>query len=461
MWWLLAAFGALAAGGMAGKLRRFTRRKTWEKAARSCGFEVVWRSGPKEEPQAIRVRAGQAELRIEDLEGLAAVVVPGPRGVSDVSISHDGYKHLERSEIQTGDELFDSRFWISGPEQFLRGVLDAETRRLLLGLNLDDWVEITRGETWVETSDKNLQSVLPLSLALGRRFARRADVVRLSMNARNDPEAGVRLQNLLLLIREHPGKSSTLVALRKACSDPAPEIRLRAAMASEGDHGDVLVELAESLVDDTVSAEAVSALDRELPFERRRAILGQALERGRVQTARVCLESLGRSGDAAAVDVLAEVLARESGKMAAAAAVALGATGSPAAEPPLLQALQREDTQVAAAGALARTGTAAAVLPLEEAAERTEDKELHRATRQAVAEIQSRLQGASPGQLSLAEGEAGQLSLAPAGPGRRSRAHAEDGHLSLAHAEVPLLPHVTDEPEQPSRNAREKDVRPV
>ncbi|HVR97938.1 MAG TPA: hypothetical protein VMW27_15070 [Thermoanaerobaculia bacterium] len=42
------------------------------------------------------------------------------------------------------------------------------------------------------------------------------------------------------------------------------------------------------------------------------------------------------------------------------------------------------------------------------------DSDLHRATRQAIAEIQARLPSASPGQLSIAGDEAGQLSIAPA-----------------------------------------------
>jgi len=67
----------------------------------------------------------------------------------------------------------------------------------------------------------------------------------------------------------------------------------------------------------------------------------------------------------------------------------------------------------------------AAVLPLEEAAESfSHGPELVRATRQAIAEIQSRLPGASPGQLSLAGVETGQLSLA-----------TESGELSLATAD--------------------------
>jgi hypothetical protein len=53
-------------------------------------------------------------------------------------------------------------------------------------------------------------------------------------------------------------------------------------------------------------------------------------------------------------------------------------------------------------------GTAGAVLPLKEAAER--DGDLRRAARQAIAAIQERL-GAKPGQVSLAGSEAGTLAL--------------------------------------------------
>lgn len=76
-------------------------------------------------------------------------------------------------------------------------------------------------------------------------------------------------------------------------------------------------------------------------------------------------------------------------------------------------------------------GDATAVQPLQEAAERSLfDLTLRQAARQAVAEIQSRLHGASPGQISLAEAEAGQLSLAP----------FEAGQLSLAPDENAQFP---------------------
>jgi HEAT repeat protein len=187
-----------------------------------------------------------------------------------------------------------------------------------------------------------------------------------------------------------------------------------------------------------VSAEAVSALERELPFESLKSILTRAARGRRLRTARACLEALGRRGASEAVGVLVEVMEQEEGELAAVAAWALGMIGSPAAEPSLIQALRRDlaNLRVFAAGALGRVGSAAAVLPLKEAAERSRsDFELRRATRQAIAEIQSRLPGASPGQLSLAGAEAGQLSLVEAEAGQLSLAADPAGQLSLDSAE--------------------------
>ncbi len=140
------------------------------------------------------------------------------------------------------------------------------------------------------------------------------------------------------------------------------------------------------------------------------------------------LEVLRTSGAATAVDALAKVMEQE-GELAIAVAQALGETGSPAAEPLLILALQSEraDLRMAAANALGRVGTASAVLPLKETARRSLfDFDLRRATRQAIEEIQTRLQGASPGQLSIAEAEAGRLSLATDQAGQLSISGAND-----------------------------------
>jgi hypothetical protein len=132
---------------------------------------------------------------------------------------------------------------------------------------------------------------------MGQRLSQPADVPRrLADNARGDPEAGVRLQNLHFLIRELPEAPETLEALRTACSDPSPAIRLQGAKGLGAEGRGLLLDLAESLVDDAVSAEAVSILGRELPFERTKAILDRALDRRLPKTAHACTEALGQKG---------------------------------------------------------------------------------------------------------------------------------------------------------------------
>jgi len=86
------------------------------------------------------------------------------------------------------------------------------------------------------------------------------------------------------------------------------------------------------------------------------------------------------------------------------------------AEPCLLAALKSDDgrVQVAAAEALGRAGSIAAVSALRAALLRTGPGHISfpHAVQQAIATIQSRVASASPGQISLAEGDGGRVSLA-------------------------------------------------
>ena len=112
---------------------------------------------------------------------------------------------------------------------------------------------------------------------------------------------------------------------------------------------------------------------------------------------------------------LLAALDEEDEELVAAAATVLGESGEAEAEEALIGALRREspEVRIAIAGALGRVGSAAAVAPLRElASQHPLDLGLRRGARQAIAEIHSRLTGASPGRLALAEGESGQLSLA-------------------------------------------------
>ncbi|MFP5286559.1 MAG: HEAT repeat domain-containing protein [Thermoanaerobaculia bacterium] len=399
------------------------RLEGWKNVVEWCGLQVE-ESTAALFPQ-LTARAEQVEVRIDAV---------GSQGQDTrIEVKAPVAPDFERVRIrprpaqgmQVGDSGFDHAFSVEGPELQVFALLDAGTRRRLLAVNAAGSLEISPGQILAVVSGAaSLSDVLPALLAVRKRLGAPIDVRRsLVENVKRDPESGVRLQNLLLLLRELPRDPATAEALRAACSDRLPEIRLRAARELGDDASrKALLELAHDLEDDTWSAEAVSALGPDLPVERAKALLGRAWSTGRLRTALACLEVLGRSG-AAAVEPLAEVLALHNAKLATAAARALEATGSPDAEPLLIQALQHPESDVreAAAKALGRAGSAAAVLPLKETAERFPlDLELRIATRQAIARIQSRIQGGSPGQLSLAGSEEGQLSLAEDPSGRIS-----------------------------------------
>ena len=424
--------------------RRHQQRRGWQDAIALCGLEV-------EETRwlPLRARAGRLEVRIntagsEEQHTLVAVVVPGPPDFNKVRIRPEAPDASQWvREIQTGDAELDRELFVEGPAPLVHALLNARTRHLLLSVSSESRLEISLGELRAVTSHRKLPDILPHLLEVGQRMAQPIDVLqRLAENANQDPEPGVRLRNLLLLVQERPGHPVTIESLRTACSDASPKIRLRAAEELGAEGRPILMEFAENRVDDALSAGAVLILDRELPFERTRAILDDALLSRRFQTARACLALLGRSGDTRAADTLAKVMAQEPGELAVAAAQALETTGDPAAEPPLILALQREhvDLRVAAANVLGRIGSVEAVLPLKEAAESfSRGPELRRAARQAIAEIQSRLQGASPGQLSLAEAETGQLSLAQEERGQLSLATDTGGQLSFPSGEAGQL----------------------
>jgi hypothetical protein len=429
-------FGGAVLGGSILESRR--RRKRWQKVAAECGLQQVVDVSSALHPQ-LKAQAGPVEVRIEssgqkDRPFRVTVRPPTPPGFHNVALRPEAPFRKVR-EIEIGDRSFDTAFVIQGPGLLVAALLDGETRRLMSKAN-HLRLEISSGELQgYLAADEQIPAALSLLLDLGRRLGRPLDVPqRLAENARQDPVPGVRLHNLLLLVRELPDDPRTAEAIQAARSDPSPEVRLR--LAKEMGFHDILEALARNLRDDAVSAEAVALLGQGLTFERTRDILERALSGRHPLTARACLEAIGNSADAAAVEVLAKTLEQGGAKLAAVAARALGATASPAAETPLIQALERDpEVRMAAARALGRVGTVAAVLSLKEEAEGSW-LDFRRAARQAIAEIQERLHGASPGQLSLAGAETGQLSLAQEG-GELSLAEDPAGRLSLPAGKDP------------------------
>ena len=362
------------------------------------------------------------------------VIVDGAGRLVPLSLSRESRGGLWQKhalgEIQIGDEGFDDDFVVNGPHTFVRAILDADTRRQLSSLLTAADLRVQGGRLQGDvpgrssgTHEVQVARTVSLLLEAARRLQRPSDLVaRLVQNALHDPVAKVRLANLLTLVAEYPERPATERALFEACGDESDMVRVRAAIP-RGERGrPILLEIASGSLDDGAGARAVAALDEYLPSDTVSDVLRRALRLRQMQTARACLVTLARRGEAAVRQVV-NVLSIEKGELAIVAAEALAATGSPDAEAHLVAALSRNipELRIAAARGLGRVGSASAVLPLKEAeARHAGETGFSRAAREAVAQIQERLTGASPGQLSLAAAEAGTLSLTEDERGRLS-----------------------------------------
>lgn len=301
--------------------------------------------------------------------------------------------------FEVGDPDFDAELAIvaSNPAA-VRAILDAKTRgRLRVAFRGDVPIRIgggalrTRLERGPGSAGLYDGATLGALVALAHRLEPSVEPEnRLKRIVTVDPLAAVRAAALDALLATAPEHPRTFEALRAAVKDAEPRVRLRAARAL-GDEGvPVLLALAtDRSAEDAVSAGAVEALGTRLPVEAACRAVESATRDYRVRTG------------VAAADVLASA-------------------NEPAVEAALVAALPApsNDLAVAAAHALGRCGTVGAIADLRAAEDRGGD--VRRAAREAVAAIQSRLTGATPGQVSLADGAAGQVSVVDAGDGRVS-----------------------------------------
>jgi hypothetical protein len=317
-------------------------------------------------------------------------------------------KQLGRPEIETGDDPFDAAFFVAGPEPMARARLHEPVRRRLLHLQGQMEISLLAGELKATIPaplkvglDDPLCRLLPVLIEVGHGLADAIDVPRrLADHARGEPRAAARRLSLhALLAVTSTANPHRQDALRAAGDDPDPGVRLDAALERGPEGVETLQRLAEALdVPEEVGARAIAHLGRQLPFERAQMAAERALSQGQ---SRVAVAALG----------------------------AIAAHGTPEAEALLIRALawNLRGADVAAAEGLRRIGTAAAVLPLKEAASRDAGRAFRVAVEQAITTIQARLDGAAPGQLSLAPTEAGRLSVGA----------TERGQLSVADVNVP------------------------
>jgi hypothetical protein len=331
-------------------------------------------------------------------------------------------KRFGRKEIEMGDEIFDAAVFIRGPELALQAALGPRTRWLVCellqtpGRIADGALHVLLRSTSIADTAKVRAAVVSMIDLAGRLKDPENLLARLRDRFHEEPAPGVRLRLLELLADRFPAEPEARAVFREALLATDDNLRLRAARVLGDEGRGTLIEIATYTDGDNAQAvRAIELLGRRLPIEGALEILNDSLRTGHHTVARAAIQTLGLHGGAAAIDRLAVVLAVGEPLLAAAAAHALADTEDPGVEPRLLAALPtaHPDVALALCHSLGRVGSSAAVAPLRETAlAATTDRTVALAARQAIAAIQARLSGASPGQVSLAEGESGDLSLA-------------------------------------------------
>lgn len=402
-------------------------------------FEVL-SSGPKDvlarnDRFSVKVRAGIEGLWEDDGRGKETYVW---REVFRIAIDSEALPKGIRfqreqdtgEDVLTGHPRFDDAVEVLGAPSVVLALFDAALRT-----SARQFVELggrfAAGQIYLVSQPGLSYGLISFALGLAVDIAERLAAsegggiyARLARNVREDPEAGVRLSNLLCLQEQFPLLAAARETSVAALDDESPWVRLSAArfLTHEGVPA-LKALLADESAPDEAAADAVTLLASRIPESDVGALLAPILKTHVGETQRRAIETLGRLHYTPAAGTLLVILERSNPRTAAAAAQALAALRHAAAEPALLHAAENDagELRAAAVRALGEVGTVHAVEPLMGLLERTRrDAGTARSIRAAIAAIQARLAGAGAGQLALASepDESGRLSLATPGPGR-------------------------------------------
>ena len=409
---------------------------------------------------------------MEGTRGLLTVAIEA--GSEAVRISATGFGHdvlclprnqfsselVPEPDVKINDPEFDAAVVVRGSEASIRALLGHETRRALrvmlsgqLRFQADAGTEVLSVVGQVKASGLQLTvprdgrdlfadvkhpGLPPTALCpvidLAERLVRPEDLAqRIADNTVSEPIAAIRIGNLKVLAREFSDHQATRAALVAALDDPADEVRLEAAKAVGDDGVRTLMRIAVAAASqDARASEAIAALGDRFTSRHARWALRRAIPARRRLVVKACLERLVTVDDARTLSAVAAALWSEDDEVALEASRALAEAGAPGFEETVIAALEHRlnDVQLQAVAALGRIGSVEAVAPLVDWANRHAlDRWVRGDARQAIARIQSRLPGGSPGQLSIAGTEAGQVSLVKEDRrGRVSLDRADDSH---------------------------------
>ena len=294
-------------------------------------------------------------------------------GLPPISLGGEGFS-ASRDDVKTGDTAFDRVIRVDGDEAVVLAVMDAHAREVV-AKHVQDYGGTLRLVTGVLTLEyldlptralrivTDVHAVREMAEALGTRYQRKGRVRCLAENAMTDPDPAVRLRNLEVLVGQEIDENEFAVAaLDAAIAHDDPRVRLLGAIG-RGEDEIVRAIALEGSPPPSVRVRALGHLVAVLETGEAEALLLEVSRDAEAEVQLAVVEALGRVGTTRSVERLH-----------------------------------------ALSGLLSAVGRAAS---------------------EAASQIQGRLEGAAPGQLSIASDEGGAVSLAPT-PGALSHAKKTD-----------------------------------
>lgn len=331
--------------------------------------------------------------------------------------SEGGWQSLRKlvvgEDVLTGDREFDAMIHVTGPEAVALAVLDAPARARVKTF-VRGWAEaealVSDGQlNWqnykVLAEGSVLTALIKDALGTAQALQLLPDQVQgdLALNAAQDPVAAVRLRNLEVLARVAPEVAAE--CLRVALTDPDGSVRVFAATRLGESELPRLLELAQRDRDPAVRAKVIRHL-ASFTREKLWPILDSAIGARDDDLKRAAIVAAGETRYTALLPRVAALADSAEPLVAQAVAQALHALGAREYEATLVSLLghQASEVRTAAARALGDLGGGGAVEPLLAQTKGVfEDATLKRTALQAIARIQSRLDPAEVGRLSLVE----------------------------------------------------------
>jgi HEAT repeat protein len=374
-------------------------------------------------------RDSHTSFKVAGLAGLPWNLAISSKG-SWVSGSVSGEKVL------VNDPYFDEEVKISGAPEEVVALMDAETRRAVkrfvkVGGKIG-WADLTLERSGVLKDWGEIVELANVMMTVAARLGRGPVPQLLLENVQSDPIPAVRVRNFQLLVDRFGSSEQTKRAVQVALGDRDPFVRVLGAAHEQGEKGMAILQ--------AVAADPRSEVDvRVLALKRLVAIFGYANARPLVIDALAAPDRIlngaavlaaGTAHDVSQLERITALADAGDEALTETVATALGKLGDARAEVALIGLLGRESTavRIAAAAALGLIGTVHAVEPLLPLSKGLlGNADLHKAARDSIRRIQSRLGDAEAGRVSVASVDeaAGAVSLA-AGGGEVSLAQSEE-----------------------------------